>query len=147
MFCCNYFCYRIYFQFCYCYYCINVLLFYWLNIDNTFYLSNITKPNYKSNQQIQLQYTDTIFQSWCYFILPVVLLWLKRTIKGIKEKRKEGTSSQNSGRERRIFLFVLSPLFTTVDYREAGLLINSLVIPFISPYYPPCITLFILRQD
>lgn len=32
--------------------------------------------------------------------------------------------------------------FTTVDYREAGLLINSLVIPFISPYYPPCITLF-----
>ena len=44
MFCCNYFCYRIYFQFCYCYYCINVLLFYWLNIDNTFYLSNITKP-------------------------------------------------------------------------------------------------------
>lgn len=32
-----------------------------------------------------------------------------------RNKGKEGTSSQNSGRERRIFLFVLSPLFTTVD--------------------------------
>ena len=33
-----------------------------------------------------------------------------------RNKGKEGTSSQNSGRERRIFLFVLSPPhFTTVD--------------------------------
>ena len=57
-------------------------------------------------------------------------------------KEKRVLRPKNSGRERRIFLFVLSPHFTTVDYREAGLLINSLVIPFISPYYPPCITLF-----
>lgn len=34
------------------------------------------------------------------------------------------------------FLFYHLLTFTTVDYREAGILINSLVIPFISPYYP-----------
>ncbi len=34
------------------------------------------------------------------------------------------------------FFFLFYHLFHHCRYREAGLLINSLVIPFISPYYP-----------
>ena len=151
MFCCNYFCYRIYFQFCYCYYCIHILsLFYWLNIDDTFYLSNITKPNHKPNQQIQLQYNDNIFQSWYYFIPCYIIVVLKRIIKGDNKRneRKEGTSSQNSGREKEdfSFCFITSKLHHC-RYREAGLLINffiilllsnyfTIVLPFLKQYYP-----------
>ena len=68
----------------------------------------------------------------------VIYCGFKRIIKGIKEKRV--LRPKNSGRERRIFLFVLSPHFTTVDYREAGLLINFLLpfyYPIISPLYYP----------
>ena len=59
-----------------------------------------------------------------------------------RNKGKEGTSSQNSGRERRIFLFVLSPPTSPLSIPRSRSIDNSLVIPFISPYYPPCITLF-----
>ena len=132
-----------------------VLLFYWLNLDDIFYLSNITKPNYKSNQQIQLQYTDTIFQSWCYFILPVVLLWLKRTIKGdnrrkYKRNKGKGTSSQNSGREEDFFFFshhCRSPRSRSIDNFLIILLFShyfTFVIPLYYPFYNNIIPLFLL---
>lgn len=71
----------------------------------------------------------------------------KRTIKGdnkrkYKRNKGKGTSSQNSGRERRIFLFVFHSPSHHCRLPRSRSIDNSLVIPFISPYYPPCITLF-----
>ena len=64
----------------------------------------------------------------------VIYCGFKRIIKGIKEKR---VLRPKTVVEREDFSFCFITFhFTTVDYREAGLLINSLVIPFISPYYP-----------
>ena len=70
----------------------------------------------------------------------VIYCGFKRIIKGIKEKRvlRPKTVVEREGFS---FCFITSKLHHC-RYREAGLLINSLVIPFISPYYPPCITLF-----
>ena len=53
----------------------------------------------------------------------------KRTIKGdnkrkYKRNKGKGTSSQNSGRERGFFFLFFSHFLTTVDHREAGLLIT-----------------------
>lgn len=92
-----------------------------------FYLSNLTKSNHKLNNKYNYN-TTIIFFNPDATSFPVVLLLLKRITKGdnkgntkeiqrkYKRNKGKGTSPQNSGRERRIFLFVLSPLnFTTVD--------------------------------
>ena len=57
-----------------------------------------------------------------------------------RNKGKEGTSSQNSGGEEDFSFCFITSNFTTVDYREAGLLINFLLpfyYPIISPLYYP----------
>ena len=75
-----------------------------------FYLSNLTSPTINQTNK----YNTTII----FFNPAATSFWLyycgfKRIIKGIKEKR---VLRPKTVVERRIFLFVLSPLnFTTVD--------------------------------
>ena len=118
-----------------------------MNLDDTSYLSNYTKPI--TNQINKYNHNTTILffnpDATSFFLL--YYCGKKRTIKGdnkrkYKRNKGKGTSSQNSGRERRIFLFVFHSLLTTVDYREAGLLITFLIILLFSHYFTFVIPLY-----
>ena len=70
--------------------------------------------------------TTIIFFNPAATSFPVIYCGFKRIIKGDnkRNKGKEGTSSQNSGRVGGFFFLFYHHSITTVDYREAGLLIT-----------------------
>ena len=109
-----------------------------------------TLRNQIINQTNKYNYNTTIiFFNPAATSFPVIYCGFKRIIKGIKEKRvlRPKTVVERGG-----FFFLFYHLhFTTVDYREAGLLINSLIIllypliiPLYYPFYNNIIPLFLL---
>ena len=127
-----------------------------MNIDDTFYLSNITKPNHKPNQQIQLQYNDNIFQSRCYFIPCYIIVVLKRIIKGdnkgntkeIKERVLRPKTVVESGGFFFLFYHLKTsplsiPRSRSID-NSLIILLYPLIIPLYYPFYNNIIPLFLL---